>query len=214
MKVLGIDEAGRGAVIGPLVMCAYVIDIKNNTKLHKLGVKDSKLLSPKKREELFPKLQKIADHISVVSISAQEIDSLRTVSNLNKIELGHIHQLINTIKPDIAIVDSLEQEKRFKQKILDGLDPKMNVRLVAENFADKKYLEVGAASIIAKVNRDHDVKHLNAGSGYPADERTIKFLKDWIKVNKSWPPFVRSSWVTAQSMLKEKNQFKLKDFTD
>jgi len=88
---------------------------------------------------------------------------------------------------------------------------------VAENFADRKYPVVSAASIIAKVERDKEIKKLHKkygffGSGYTSDERTIRFLKDWIKKNKEFPDIVRKTWVTAEELKKLKEQKKLDGF--
>jgi ribonuclease HII len=215
LKILGIDEAGRGPVIGPLVMCGYLVDEGNVPKLEKLGVKDSKLLSPKKRESLIPELKKICDDFILLKMTASEIDKLRNVTNLNKLEIERMQQIIKMFEPDRVIIDALEANtKRFSCKVCNGLKIKS---LVAENFADKNYLEVGAASILAKVHRDDEIKKLHKkygffGTGYPSDERTINFLKNWIKRNKEFPDFVRKSWLTAQLIKEEKEQSRLLDF--
>ena len=211
MKVLGIDEAGRGPCVGSLVMCGYLIDEKNSKKLKKMGVKDSKLLSAGKREELFPQLQKIAKDYAILQASAKDIDKLRNVSNLNKYEIKRMIELIEFFNPDKVIIDALEQEESFYNKISSRVDGTI---LIAENFADKKYVEVGAASILAKVTRDNEINNLHKvygdfGSGYPSDPLTIKFLKDWIKKNKDFPDCVRKSWLTVKFIKQEKEQRKL-----
>ena len=98
MKLLcGIDEAGRGPVIGPLVMCGVLVDKKDLTKLKKLGVKDSKLVPVKKREELYHEILKVVKNYKVIKVSAQEIDQ-RTEVNLN------LNQLEAVKAADIIIV--------------------------------------------------------------------------------------------------------------
>ncbi len=215
-KILGIDEAGRGPVCGPLVLCGYMIEESKKSQLREAGATDSKLLSPEQRTEISKKLKKIDHQHKLVSISASEIDSLRTETNLNKIEIEKMQYIINRMKPDCVIIDAPEANtKAFAKKIEAGLDIK--TRIISENFADKNHLEVGAASIIAKVTRDLEIERLhkihgNFGSGYPSDPITIDFLKNWLKKNKEFPGFVRKSWITAQELLKEKQQTKISRF--
>ncbi|MBI2578086.1 MAG: ribonuclease HII [Candidatus Aenigmarchaeota archaeon] len=214
--ILGIDEAGRGPVIGPMVMCGYLIREKSVTKLKKLGVTDSKLLSKKQREFLFSHVKKLADDMIVFHIPAAEIDRLRTVSNLNKLEIERMRQMIELLEPDKVIIDAPEANvANFKKKISSGLKAKSVI--AAENFADKNYIEVAAASVIAKVSRDREIETLHKkygyfGSGYPSDSATIGFLKNWIKENKEFPDFVRKSWITAQLIMEEKEQTKIGKF--
>jgi len=215
-KILGIDEAGRGPVIGPMVMCGYMIESSKKSVLKRIGVRDSKLLSSRKRESLFGALKEHAAGYQVVSISAREIDLLRNETNLNKIEIEKMKLMINSMKPDVAIIDAPEANtKQFAKKIASGLS--CECRVVAENFADRKYPEVGAASIIAKVTRDKEIEQLarshgEIGSGYPSDPVTMEFLKNWLKRNKEFPDFVRKSWMTAQVMKREKEQTRLGKF--
>jgi ribonuclease HII len=217
-KILGIDESGRGPVCGPLVLCGYLIDDSKRENLRKIGVRDSKLLTAKKRSSMYSHLRKLADGARTVIISACEIDKLRTEINLNKIEIGKMQFLINKMKPDCAIIDAPEvNTKAFAAKIQKGL--KCECEIIAENFADKNHLEVGAASIIAKVTRDNEIKklhtrHGNFGSGYPSDPVTVAFLKNWLKKNKEFPGFVRKSWITAQLMKAEAQQTNIRNFLD
>jgi len=217
MKILGIDESGRGPVVGPMVMCGYLVDEKKSGKLRDIGVKDSKMLTPQKRRALFPKLKKMCDDFVLLKISAEEIDKLRTVSNLNKLEIERMQHIINLLEPDRVIIDAIEANtKKFHAKISSRIKNK-GIEIVAENFADKKYHEVGAASIIAKVSRDNEIhklhrKYGNFGTGYTSDDRTIKFLKDWIEKNKEFPAIVRKSWITAMEIKKAKEQKGLGQF--
>ena len=191
-----------------MVICGYLIDDKNVKELKKIGVKDSKLLTPAKREEFFPKLEKIAKDYALLQASAADIDKLRSVSNLNKYEIKRMVELVEFFNPDKVIIDALEQEESFHKKISGMIN---GTTVIAENFADKKYPEVGAASILAKVTRDREVEklhklHGNFGSGYPADPLTIDFLKNWIKRNKDFPDCVRKSWMTVKMLKMEKEQ--------
>ena len=216
MKILGIDEAGKGPVIGPLVMCGYLVDEKNVPELRAAGVRDSKLLSASQRNKLVPKLENLASDIILLKIPAREIDKMRNVTNLNRIEIERMAQVINALNPDKVIIDALESdEKKFCKKIANLINN--GCEIVAENFADKNYVEVGAASIMAKVTRDNEIAELQKGysdfgSGYPSDKKTINFLKDCVKSNREFPGFVRKSWLTVRWIQEEMQQRKITNF--
>lgn len=199
------------------MICGYLIDEDKVEKLTKCGVKDSKQLTPQKRRKLIPKIKRLADDYMLLKVSAQEIDKLRDITNLNKIEIAKMQEIIRLLKTDKVIIDSPEvNTKRFKDKI--GYNLRHNgIDIICENFADKKYTPVGAASIIAKVHRDKEIGKLHKkygffGSGYTSDERTIRFLKDWIKKNKEFPDFVRKSWITSMLIKEEMQQKKIMEF--
>ena len=219
MKILGIDESGRGPCIGPMVICGYLIEERNLEKLKKLGVKDSKLLTAKKREKMAPKLKKLAEDYFLATVSAREIDKFRGVANLNRVEIAYMKNIIKLLPADRIIIDSPEvRTKKFAQKIASGLHLNGSA-LIAENFADKNHPEVSAASVVAKVHRDAEIRKLHKkygffGSGYSSDERTVKFLKDWMKMNKEFPDFVRKSWVTAMIIKEDMQQKKIMEFMD
>jgi ribonuclease HII len=185
-----------------MVMCGYLIGDKKLPQLRALGVKDSKMLSAEQREAMEPELRALACDMILLKVSAKEIDKNKSVSNLNRLEIAKMQQMINLLNPDKVIIDSPERNtKRFKEKVLHKLDNK-KVHIVAENFADKNHRPVSAASVVAKVHRDAEIKKLHKkygdfGTGYAHDEKTIKFLKDWITMNKEFPDCVRSTWITA-----------------
>ncbi|MCX6815469.1 MAG: ribonuclease HII [Candidatus Aenigmarchaeota archaeon] len=216
-KILGIDESGRGPVCGPMMICGYLIDEEKIGKLKEWGVKDSKLLTPAKRKEIFTKIKKISDDYVLLKVSAKEIDRAVGETNLNKLEIKKMQHIINLFDADRVIIDSPEvNTKKFAEKVRAGIRNK-KTELVCENYADKKHLPVGAASIIAKVNRDMEIEKLHEkygffGSGYTSDERTVRFLKDWIKMNKELPDFVRKSWMTIATLKEEKEQRQIMDF--
>jgi len=231
-RILGIDEAGRGPVIGPLVMCGFLVDEAKLATLENWGVRDSKKVSPKRRSFFYQKLKKLADDYAVIKLTAMDIDRMRTATNLNKIEIKHMQDIINALKPDKVIIDAIEANaKKFRELILRGLNEELKERikngtceLICENYADANYPIVGAASIIAKVIRDAEVRKLQQkypeygdfGSGYPSDPKTIAFLKDWLEKNKEMPYFVRRSWITAKELVKsaraKREQKGLKEF--
>ncbi|MFH0949163.1 MAG: ribonuclease HII [Candidatus Aenigmatarchaeota archaeon] len=203
--------------MGPLVMCGYMINESDTTKLKEIGVKDSKLLSAKQRTDMRGKLEDIAEDIVVLKVSASDIDSTRSISNMNRLEIEKMLEIINMLEPDKVIIDAIESNtKRFREKVASKLDKKDTI-LIAENFADKKYPVVSAASIIAKLHRDEEIKKMhitygNFGSGYTHDEATIGFLKSWMKKNKEFPHIVRKSWITAVEIKNNSKQKNIQSF--
>ena len=197
---MGIDEAGRGPVLGPLVVAGACF--KSNKALRELKVKDSKLLTPKQRENLFEKIIKFAKY-KVVIISAQEIDlRFENNKNLNDLEVDAMKVIISELKHKKVIIDSpyRDCDKLKKELGLSKND-------IVEHKADLNYPVVSAASIIAKVIRDNEMRKLELkykikmGSGYPSDPNTINFLK---KAGKF--PFIRTTWETYKNVLKEREQ--------
>lgn len=218
--ITGIDEAGRGALIGPMVITGVTIPRFNEEKLRKLGVKDSKLLSPKKREELYEKIEKLATNIAIMRVQSCKIDNYRAMGvNLDKIEAMRMAQIIDLNMDSKIYVDSLEQNsKKFKQLIVSFLQKK-DADLVVENYLDESVIVVGAASIIAKVERDKAIKELEReigepiGVGYSHDQTTINFVEKLIKQTKgNLPDYVRKSWVTTELLMEKSFQRKVKDF--
>lgn len=218
LKILGLDEAGRGAVIGPLVICGLLIDEKNEKKLKKIHVKDSKLLSPGKRNELVPKIEKIANHIVILKVPACKIDANRRRGiNLNQIEALKISEIINLLEPERAIVDTPSyNSNKFRDYLWSKLENK-NVELICENFADKNYPVVSAASILAKVERDREIEDIKRkvgvdfGVGYPHDPATIEFLNELAEKGKM-PTYVRKTWDTVQEIMRSKRQKSILNF--
>ena len=218
MKILGIDEAGRGAVVGPLVIAGAMFEENDIGKLRALGVRDSKELTKNKREFLEEKIMEIAKDFVVVRISAKKIDELREEKNLNRIEIDHFCDIIKAMMPDKAIVDSPEvNTEKIKNEILGKLGD-LKVEVISENYADKKYPVVSAASILAKVVRDKSIEALEneigekIGKGYPSDERTINFLNKILDKEKKYPDYIRKSWITSKRLLSERAQRKLDHF--
>ena len=211
MLVAGVDDAGRGSVIGPLVIAGILIEEGDIPKLVQLGVKDSKLLSPSRREALAIEIKRIAKKHAVVKLSPSEIDKVvekgRKLFRLNRLEAQAMAKVIELLKPDVAYVDASDVlEERFKQHILECLPFK--VEIVSEHKADRKYPVVSAASIIAKVERDHEIAELKAkygdfGCGYPTDPKTLNFLRRCLENFKGYPEFVRKSWKPAKKIKRE-----------
>ena len=215
MIICGIDEAGRGPIIGPLVIAGVAISENKLPKLEKLKVRDSKLLTPEQREELFDKIIKIADY-EINIIEPQEIDSRNAVgTNLNKLEALKAAEVIKVLNPDKVIVDSPEPKaEKFTGLISKHLTN--SPEIISEHKADINYPIVSAASILAKVTRDRLVKEIEKeigcaiGSGYPADPICKEFLDNHLKPEHE--KFLRKCWSTYRELKKANEQKNLRDF--
>ena len=269
--ICGIDEAGRGPVIGPLIIGCAVIDEKGKKELRELNVRDSKKIAPSRRKSLEPQVKEIATEWKLIKIQPHEIDMLRKRVSLNVIEAMKIAEVIMSLEdmPGTILVDSADTiPQAYTNKIIHymnhygnskGDDPanpinehnpvnpingsnpanqvnehnpanprdwsietRLNIpgttqgivpKIISEHGADDRYIEVGAASIIAKVERDRDIEKIKEeygiefGSGYPSDERTRKYIR-----NLTWedelPDFIRKSWGTVNKA----KQMKLGEF--
>ncbi|MEG9194526.1 MAG: ribonuclease HII [Candidatus Methanoglobus sp.] len=199
----GIDEAGKGCVIGPLVVAGVACESEDY--LRSIGVKDSKKLSQKKREELAEKIRRVAK-IEVIKIPADELDEMMECKTINEILKESYSEIIKRLKPEIALVDSPDVRP---ERLASQLREMTGVEVVAEHKADEKFPIVSSASIIAKVERDKEVeilrrKYGDFGSGYASDPKTIAYLKQL----KEIPPFVRRKWKTVERL----SQKSIEDF--
>jgi ribonuclease HII len=208
MRIAGVDDAGRGSVIGPLVIAGVLMEEENLPTLKELGVKDSKLLSPLRREQLAKQVRKVALQYNVVMLSPTEIDRVvetgRKLHRLNRLEAQTMAKVITVLKPDVAYVDASDVlADRFKEHIAEEIP--FRVQIISEHKADVNYPIVSAASIIAKVERDGAVQklreeHGDMGSGYMADPKTVEFLEKLLAKFGSYPDFVRKSWKPAKRL--------------
>ncbi|RKY00697.1 ribonuclease HII [Candidatus Poribacteria bacterium] len=204
MKILGIDEAGRGCVIGPLVIAGVMVDEKGMELLGELGVLDSKRFTSKEREEMFSKINSIALKVKVCVIQPCEIDE----ANLNYIELRVTSSIISELRPDVAYFDVPTHPRGVRNycRYLSHLISNTTAKLVGENEADVKYPVVGAASIVAKVERDRIIDDLQRrygdfGSGYPSDEKTRRFIREWYERRGTLPEMVRRKWKAVRDII-------------
>ncbi|MHA1238322.1 MAG: ribonuclease HII [Candidatus Odinarchaeia archaeon] len=204
LKVSGIDEAGRGPIIGPMVIGGVLITEDKIQKLIKLGVRDSKLLNAMTREKLACDIAEIVDKYILIEISPAEIDESVKNNRLNFLEAEKTAYIINQLKPDIVYVDAPQLDvKRYSGLIKRSLN--CSPKIIAENKAER-YPVVAAASILAKVKRDKIVETLKEtygefGSGYCHDAATRKFLIEWYRKNKCFPDIVRKSWSTVKEII-------------
>lgn len=202
LKVLGIDEAGRGSVIGPLVIAGALVDESSILRLKKIGVKDSKALTPKKREVLKKKILNLVKDFEIVKFTTKEIDKATKKGKLNLLEAKGMARIIKKLKPKIVYLGapSINQNGFLMdlKKIL-----KLKLKIVAEKDAEKRFLIVSAASILAKVERDRTIREYQKdygdfGLGYPSEKKTINFLEDYYQKNKTFPKIVRKEWETIK----------------
>jgi len=218
--IVGVDEAGRGPVLGPLVMAALAFKEEDIKKLEWLGVKDSKLLSAEAREELFERIREVVHDFRVEVIEPDAIDLSLTAegTNLNWLEADTSARLVSELDPDVAIVDCPSvnisaYSAYFKKKIDPAVAQKMELKM--EHKADLHHLPVAAASIVAKVIRDRSIDHLKLeigidfGSGYMTDPKTQDFLAKYAEVH---PQLFRRQWQSYKNVQEKKKQKKLGEF--
>ena len=204
MLVCGVDDAGRGSLLGPLIIAGVTMQRSDVRKLSALGVKDSKKLSPKQREYLYDKIIRLATEYTTAKISPRTIDKSVLKHDLNNLEARYMAKVITRLSSPTSYVDSCDVDpKRFGQK----LSTITNKTIRSYHHADSRFLIVAAASIVAKVTRDKAIKRLQkdypVGSGYPSDKRTIAFVRNYFHANSNLPKFVRSSWRPVQQIIKE-----------
>ena len=206
MIVCGVDDAGRGSVLGPLVIAGISIERSKIKYLSKIGVRDSKQLSPARRENLYGKIIDLVDDYYVARISPRLIDQSVRKNQLNDLEAKYMAKVISKLKPDSSYVDSCDVNPiRFGKKISKLAQ---SGRIYSRHHADSKFVVVSAASIVAKINRDKEIEKLrkkyDLGSGYPSDSKTMKFVRNWIFTHKKTPQFVRASWKPVRILLSQR----------
>lgn len=214
--ILGIDEAGRGPVLGPMVMAGVMMEQAELYRLENLKVRDSKLLTPLQREHLFEKIRDISQW-KIIVILPQEIDDAldSTSSNLNWLEAQKSAEIINALNPGTAIIDSPSNNiKKYAAYLRERVSNK-KIRYLVEHKADFNHRIVGAASILAKVTRDREIQKLQEvipypiGSGYASDPVTIEFVK---KHHEQYSHILRKTWAPYKAAIDKKKQRNLEEF--
>ncbi len=231
--ICGVEEAGRGPVLGPMAMAICWVREEDEPLLREAGARDSKLLTPSQREGTLERIEELRKKrkagFELVLLSPEEIDAAveGDGDNLNKLELRTSAMLIN------KAIASLGKERLVKalidcptkntakyaadiKRLLKGEAGK-RVEVIAEHKADVTYPVVSAASIVAKVNRDREIARLkertgkNFGSGYPADPLTQEFLRNnyW---QKEYDGLFRKSWASYKAIVEASKQRSLFQF--
>jgi ribonuclease HII len=209
----GVDEAGRGSVLGPLAVGAVYSE--SDAVLIEIGVRDSKKLSPGTRERMYDQIKDVCA-VGIAVVSASEIDRLRKSVSLNEIELNMFVEACSEVPVSAVYADCPDvSEARFSR----DMGGKMKgTAIIARHKADDIYPIVSAASIIAKVTRDRLIEDLkrefgaDIGSGYPSDCRTMEFIEKWIKDNGSPPPHTRCSWEPVKQMMAVSKNTRISDW--
>ncbi len=203
-------------MLGPLVMAGALLREEDVPQLKEWGVKDSKLLSPEKREALEKEIHKVAVDFTLEIVEPLNIDAaIKSGLNLNWLEGNMAAAIINRLKPDTAIIDCPSPNlQAYKEYLFHRLENK-KIKLIVEHKADLNHLPVSAASILAKVARDREIEKLKQkigfdfGSGYLTDEKTQIFLK---KHFNDYENVFRKAWVSFRNVENEKQQKSLGEF--
>ncbi len=207
MLKLGIDDAGRGPVIGPMVLAGCLIDEKIEKEFRRLGIKDSKQLTQKRREFLEKIIKEKSETFEIIIIYPDEIDGENNKgTKLNELEAIACAKIINRInkgyKKIKVIIDcpstTIIKWQDFLKTKIKNLS---NLEISCEHKADKNHVSVSAASILAKCVREKEMSRLKEkygdeiGSGYTSDSLTQKFLEKHVRKHKDKGIF-RKTWVT------------------
>lgn len=193
-------------MLGPIIVAGICVSKKSISEMIKKGIKDSKLLTPKKRQILFGHVVSIAESICICRINIAEIDFYVFKNNLNTLEAEAMAITISNMKSDKTYVDSCDVNPSRYQRTISSFLKRNSTKLISMHHADKLNVVVSGASIIAKVIRDSEitkirVKYGDIGSGYPSDKKTIEFVRQWFRQKNEIPPFARRSWKPAQMIL-------------
>jgi ribonuclease HII len=206
----GVDEAGRGSIIGPLVVAGVSVRESKIPRLKELGVRDSKQLTRQAREKLYGQIIDLAEHHHVHVIKPTEVDASVLLRGLNRLEASAMARVIGMINAGEVYVDCCDTNPdRYRETIASHLETVPTIHSL--HHADRINVVVSAASILAKVTRDAEIqkirrRHRGIGSGYPSDEKTMLFIREWVAAKKCAPAFARKSWKPLRLMLQEAEQ--------
>lgn len=212
MSICGVDEAGKGPVLGPMVTAGVLVD--DAAELEGLGLRDSKQLTPHRRGELYGEITK-RWKTAVVVKTPEEIDA--RPGTMNAFTASCHAAVIRSLGPGTVYVDACDvNAARFGSNVRE-LSGMPELQMISEHKADDKFLIVGAASIVAKVTRDRLVAELSdtfgpVGSGYPSDPVTIRFLEGYIREHGCPPSCARWTWKTVDEIIARVSQQSLADF--
>jgi len=226
MREFGVDEAGKGPVLGSMFAAAVVADPAELPG----DVGDSKGIAPERREELAAEIREVAAAVGVAEITVERIDdeatdmnSLTVAAQAEALAAAATHLDSDALADgalsgyvDAGDTNAVRFERRVSEGVADRLDG-ASPEVRAEHGADETYPVVGAASIVAKVERDAHVGALadeygDVGSGYPSDPATREFLEGYVAEHGALPPCARASWKTSQDALAAATQASLGEF--
>ncbi|MEK6898619.1 MAG: ribonuclease HII [Nanoarchaeota archaeon] len=210
MLLIGIDDAGRGPLIGPMILAGVLIEAKDEDELKEIGARDSKLLAHSERIRIEKLIKDKVLDSKIVIASPDEIDSfVFGRENLNTLEAKKMAEVINSLnkgkeKTKVLVDCPSINIESWRKKLLSFIDNLENLEVVCEHKADFNHPVVSAASILAKVRREEEVDKLKKeygeiGSGYPSDPTTQEFLRERGKELENSGIF-RKSWSTWQTL--------------
>jgi ribonuclease HII len=228
MYLIGIDDAGRGPLIGNMFLSGILIKKEDQPELKKLGAKDSKLLAHSERIRLAELIQNKVLAYHVEPATPEEIDSaVLSGENLNTLEarkMAHVINKLNDPKKEIKVIVDCPSinTHTWREKLISFIAHPKNLDVVCEHKADFNHPVVSAASILAKVAREDHVEMLreaypSIGSGYPSDPTTKVFLREH-GAQYADSGIFRKSWATWQDIFpqdkvhKKKGQKNLSEF--
>jgi ribonuclease HII len=219
-------------VVGPIVISIVSVSKGKESRLSRIGVRDSKMLTKRKRLFLTEEINAIAEEVRVYQISNTEInEAMRNKVSINELEALNFAKLIDSteIRPEKLYLDSPDvvserfglRVKLFSKRplMVEGLKAagkrrqEGSIKVIAEHKADARYPIVSAASIMAKVARDEEIERItdelgiSVGSGYPSDRYTIDAIKADLRLGKL-TPYIRNYWKTMNII----KQLKIEDF--
>ena len=235
--IIGIDEAGRGPVLGSLFYCAAFWPEKENEEISALGFDDSKVLKEGEREKFFDKIRShpsigwVVEELTAEHLS-EEMMRGKSIS-LNVLSSNGVIRMLEKIRdcfPESPMtvtdvfVDTVGDPDHYKNTLVRAMGTNFAQKFTVEKKADANYKVVSAASIIAKVTRDNltsgwafvegpdvlssiDTKF---GSGYPGDERCVEWMHRAFEPIFGYPNIVRFSWGTTREMLVKKGACNVK----
>jgi ribonuclease HII len=209
---VGVDEAGKGPVLGSMFAAAVVADPAALPS----GVGDSKSIPQERRETLSEAIRASAQAVAVAEIPVARIDDPET--DMNTLTVAAQAQALKAVATDglAGLVDAGDTNaERFGRRVAQRVDADLS--LAAEHGADESDPVVGAASIIAKVSREDHVASLAAeygdvGSGYPSDPTTREFLLTYLEEHDELPACARTSWATCADLRAAAEQATVRDF--
>lgn len=231
---IGIDEAGRGPVMGPMVYAGLIWPVRLKKQLAEIGFTDSKKLDTDEKREMFfeaiEELSKTVVEYKFISLSSRLISNTTldkgNAENLNTISFKSAFAIIQSfldegIKITHAYIDTVGKPEKYKailEQRFRHIVP--NIQFTVESKADNNYPVTGAASVVAKVQRDralHKYEFVekigladrNFGCGYTSDEYTKRWLKNNWNSLFGLPEVIRFNWSTVSKDLYEKMNFKL-----
>jgi ribonuclease HII len=221
MLILGVDDAGRGPLIGPMILSGVLINKDQERKFKKLNIRDSKDVDHPERVRLSKEIKDNSLGNNIVRVMPIEIDE---GGNLNTLEAQKMAEVINSLnigkylKEKIKVIVDCPSTNpsAWQRKLMSFIKHIGNLEIICEHKADANYVSVGAASILAKVTREQEVAKIKkeygeVGSGYPSDPYTKKFLAENGKRLKDSGIF-RKSWSTWKKMFPGEGQKSLGDF--